>query len=137
MPRFKTVASLIKYYKPVSRILLSRQVGMAIIYLSSQLLERINLPTHQLGRAALSRLYRCADLCGISACKVYPSIMLPLPIVSFYLTFSPSPDPLHKVERESSYFLWHCLSPTNRGPALHRYIALRCPDFPTQLTLNR
>ena len=29
-----------------------------------------------------------------------------------------------------SYFLWHCLSPTRRGPAVHRYITLRCPDFP-------
>ena len=40
-------------------------------------------------------------LCGISACKVYPPIMLPLPTVSSYLTFSPFHPPLlHLWRRE-------------------------------------
>ena len=65
---------------------------MVIIYLYRQLLAGINLPTHQryplqdIGRAALN-----ADLCGISACKVYPRMMLPAPAVSSYLTFSSFP----------------------------------------------
>jgi hypothetical protein len=42
-----------------------------------------------------------ADLCGISACKVYPLLMLPSTAVSSYLTFSPSPRPSPK-EREKA-----------------------------------
>lgn len=32
---------------------------------------------------------------------------------------------------KGSYFLWHLLSPVTRCPAIHRCIALCCPDFPT------
>jgi len=40
-------------------------------------------------------------LCGISACKVYPLLMLPSKAVGSYPAFSPLP--------EGGYFLWHCL----------------------------
>ena len=35
-------------------------------------------------------------------------------------------------EREGSYFLWHCLFAgfETSDPAIHRCIALCCPDFP-------
>ena len=39
--------------------------------------------------SASNEQFSNADLCGISACKVCPQIMLPLNAVSFYLTFSP------------------------------------------------
>ena len=67
------------------------------------------------------------DLHGISACKVYPRHTLLYEAVGFYPTFSPSPL-LH-----GSYFLWHCLyheAHATMTPALNRYIALCCPDFP-------
>jgi len=73
----------------------------------------INLPTlyriHlavKFGRAALTD-----SLCGISACKVYPRIMLPLQAVSSYLTFSP----LSRHYCRDSYFLWHFLFPVLPG----------------------
>jgi hypothetical protein len=49
---FNVQCSIIKSYKPVSRIL-----SWAIIYLSRQLLTGINLPTLYLGRATLKRYY--------------------------------------------------------------------------------
>jgi hypothetical protein len=65
---------------------------------------------------------------GISAHKVYPQAVLPLPTVSSYLTFSPFPS----TGADGSYFLWHSLVPASDGqPAVSRYVALCCPDFPT------
>src|SRR5436190_16524793 len=71
-------------------------------------------------------------LCGISACKVYPQIMLPSLAVSSYLTFSTSPLPSPQVEREKQLFsVALSVAPFSpRHPALHRCIALCCPDFP-------
>ena len=70
-------------------------------------------------------------ICGISACKVYPPMMLPSKAVSFYLTFSPSPQPSPQVEREQAViFCGTICSRLRRDPALHRCIALYCPDFP-------
>src|SRR5258706_14284308 len=44
--------------------------------------------------------HRSDTIRGISACKVYPRIMLPLQAVSSYLTFSPFHPPLlHLVEK--------------------------------------
>lgn len=64
---------------------------------------------------------------GITAPKVYPYRMLPNGTVSFYLTFSP----FLRTCILSSYFLWHFLSPAMSGrPAINRWVALRCPDFP-------
>jgi hypothetical protein len=79
---------------------------------------------------------RNVDLCGISACKVYPQIMLPLNAVSSYLTFSTSPQPSPQMEREKAVIFCGtvcCLTFIVKHPAVHRCIALRCPDFPTQL----
>jgi len=91
----------------------------------------------------LSDNYRNVDLCGISACKVYPPAMLPLPAVSFYLTFSTSPRPSPK-EREKAVifcgticFAVICVSTNHPNPALHRCIALCCPDFPPHFTMKR
>ena len=47
-------------------------------------------------------------ICGISACKVYPLLMLPSIAVGSYPTFSPLPG--------GSYFLWHCLFPPLARP---------------------
>ncbi len=69
-----------------------------------------------------------ASIRGITAPKVYPQTLSPTPAVSSYLTFSPSPR-----LRRGSYFLWHCLSVRSHVPALHRWGALRCPDFPSRL----
>jgi len=77
-----------KHCKPISRILF-----YAIIYLSRKLPIGINLPTlyrvhfsAELKRAALNDTIR-----GISACKVYPLLMLPSKAVGFYSTFSSLP----------------------------------------------
>jgi hypothetical protein len=52
-------------------------------------------------RPASNEPFFKADLCGISACKVYPLLMLPSMAVSSYLTFSTSPKPSPK-EREKA-----------------------------------
>ena len=66
---------------------------------------------------------------GISACKVYPPGQLLDRDVGSYPTFSPFPTgcPI------GSHFLWHWLFPFSRNPAVHRCMALCCPDFPTPL----
>ena len=73
---------------------------------------------------------------GISAPKVYPSAMLPLQTVGSYPTFSPFPASLPSKggRKTSSYFLWHCLFPVARNPAINRWVALSCPDFPPRLS---
>jgi len=67
-------------------------------------------------------------ICGISACKVYPQMMLPSKAVGSYPTFSPLPSVA--LAKEGSYFLWHYLFLISQDPAIHRCIALCCPDFP-------
>ncbi len=62
---------------------------------------------------------------GLSTHKVYPPGRSPCPAVSSYLTFSP----LSRLGRDG-YFLWHCLSPRERGLPVRKYGALCCPDFP-------
>jgi hypothetical protein len=66
---------------------------MVIIYLSSTLLlGSICLPISFSSITGTSGEQPSnADLCGISACKVYPFRQLPAGTVSSYLTFSPSP----------------------------------------------
>jgi hypothetical protein len=70
---------------------------------------------------------------GISACKVYPLMMSPSKAVGFYPTFSSFPR-----QSRGSYFLWHSLLLQHtlqhrlKYPALHRYNALCCPDFPSR-----
>ena len=67
---------------------------MAIIYLFRQLPGGIHLPTlfpvpalqPVPGRAALE-----GTICGISACKVYPRLVLPPKAVGSYPTFSSLP----------------------------------------------
>jgi len=49
----------------------------------------INLPTRYRVRQDLSEQLSNDTLCGISACKVYPRVMLPLQAVGSYPTFSP------------------------------------------------
>ena len=87
---------LISYYRPVSRILFLIQselsIKTVIIYLSSTLLPgSICLPISVDSVTRISGEQPSdADLCGISACKVYPAAGLPQQPVSSYLTFSPS-----------------------------------------------
>ena len=107
---------VISYYKPVSRILFPAlcclRAEMVIIYLSSTLLlGSICLPISVSSVARTSdEQPSYADLCGISACKVYPFRQSPAGTVSSYLTFSPLP----RLCSRDSYFLWHCLLPTLR-----------------------
>jgi hypothetical protein len=103
---------------------------------------RMYLPTHQY-RRQLRRLEASRfipDLCGISACKVYPNPALLRQAVSSYLTFSPLPAEAlakavcpHQSISVGSYSLWHYLFPINRDPDVIGCIALCCPDFPTQM----
>src|SRR5690606_7610853 len=75
----------------------------------------------RIGRAALNDPIR-----GISACKVYPLPELPPTVVSSYLTFSPLP--------AKGWLLFSVALSVPRlreDPAVHRCIALCCPDFPT------
>jgi len=64
---------------------------MVIIYLPRWLPTGINLPTHQHRTSSPYLPKQNADLCGISACKVYPLMILLPQAVSSYLTFSTSP----------------------------------------------
>jgi hypothetical protein len=106
-----------KNYKPVSRILFPMPIIIgtgAIIYLSRQLPAGINLPTLQCSRPGTrsGEQPSTIGLCGISACKVYPPVMLPLQAVSSYLTFSPLLPVSSRLRRDETgcgYFLWHYL----------------------------
>ena len=118
----------------------------AIIYLRCSLLTTcfcLPIPKHQLMMVNEQLTLFCCwikiqqwpirDLCGISACKVYPQIMLPLNAVSSYLTFSSSPFPSTRGEREKAVIFcgtFSSLTFTVREPAVNRCIALSCPDFP-------
>jgi hypothetical protein len=53
-------------------------------------------------------------ICGISACKVYPPVLLPVQAVSSYLTFSPLLPVPPSGETGRGNFLWHCLFPRHR-----------------------
>ncbi len=54
-----------------------------------------------------------APVCGISAPKVYPQLLLPAIAVRAYRTFSPLPRfqplPLQEEGGRGGNFLWHCL----------------------------
>jgi len=127
---------------------------MVIIYLFRNLRTGIHLPTLQPFLFSTQETKRAASwvgIRGISACKVYPPIQSPALTVSSYLTFSPSPsgmlcsmakrhpDNPATSAREGSNFLWHFLFPfqRKRNPAIHRYTALCCPDFPPLLAKKR
>ena len=82
------------------------------------------LPRGNIGRAALDHRYTWHfSMQGLPAPAVTCRRRGLLPHV-FNLTARLAPG--------GSYFLWHCLLPRfNTGhPAVHRYIALCCPDFP-------
>jgi hypothetical protein len=98
MPRRSTVARL-KNYKPISRILLLRfarndeQIKWLPFicpdgYPSGSICLPCTLPNQG---PNLSEQLSKSTIRGISACKVYPRIMLPLQAVSSYLTFSSLP----------------------------------------------
>jgi len=82
-------------YKPVSRILFLRanescyHLSVPVITHRDQSAYPVPHPKPEFERAALSGTIR-----GISACKVYPPMMLPSKAVSSYLTFSPFHVPL-------------------------------------------
>jgi hypothetical protein len=95
------------------------------------------LPRGNIGRAALDRRYTWHfSMQGLPAPAVTRRRRGLLPHV-FILTlpFAPPPprtSPLRRDKREGkgSYFLWHWLWMLSHPPALNRYIALCCPDFP-------
>ena len=97
----------------------------AIIYLSRQLLAGINLPTLYLGRAAFKRYYTWhfsmqglpANDVTIKSCELLPHI--------FILTV------FVKTQTLAVIFCGTICSRQRRDPAIHRCIALYCPDFPT------
>ena len=67
-------------------------------------------------------------LFGLSTRKVCHASFVAIGAVGSYPAFSPFP-----CRSESGgvvCFLWHCLSPTNRGLPVRKYDALCCPDFP-------
>ena len=102
---------------------------MVIIYLSRPLRNGIHLPTlhpEGTGVPCLNEPLSTDGIRGISACKVYPLPQLLTGAVSSYLTFSP----LSGTFIPDGNFLWHSLFPFYRDPAIHRCIALCCPDFP-------
>ena len=111
-------------YQPVSRILF-----YAIIYLGPSLLPgSFCLPSGVafagIGRAALDHRYTWHfSMQGLPATIVTNRSRELLPHV-FTLT-----------TKCGSNFLWHCLLPRFEAehPAVHRYIALCCPDFPSRL----
>ena len=123
-----------KNYQPVSRILFPRWCGRSSFIWSLHYCRGSScLPSGAAPCGASGGPPSIAGIRGISACKVYPPRQLPAGAVGSYPTFSTSP-PLpaasRPARREGSYFLWHYLWTRERPPALNRYIALRCPDFP-------
>ena len=128
----------VKNYKPVSRILsclpkpkrrqvLGYHLSVPLITYRDQAAYPVPcLPQGRLGRAALKRYYMWhfsmqglpANDVTIKGCELLPHIFTftPCGVVIFCGTISPR---------------------LRRGPAIHRCIALCCPDFPTQFALNR
>jgi hypothetical protein len=77
-----------------------------------------------IGRAALWRSYTWHfSTQGLPAAPVARSNRGLLPHI-FTLTYCAS--------TKGGYFLWHCLVPFKRKPAVSRCVALCCPDFPTR-----
>src|SRR5580658_1313055 len=132
--RFRPV-SVRKNYQPVSRILSPRRYALridpraVIIYLAPELLQSSSCLPSGIGRAALDRRYTWHfSMQGLPAPAVTRRRRGLLPHV-FNLTARLAPG--------GSYFLWHYLWTRTRicrrathPPALNRYIALCCPDFP-------
>ena len=88
----------IKILSAISRILFCRNIitTKAVIYLAATLLlQSCCLPSTahccQCSKRAACLLFSTSGICGITACKVYPSRRLPSRTVSSYLTFSPLP----------------------------------------------
>ena len=100
----------IKILSAISRILFCRNIitTKAVIYLAATLLlQSCCLPSTahccQCSKRAACLLFTTSGICGITACKVYPSRTLPSRTVSSYLTFSPLP----LCMQNGGYFLWH------------------------------
>jgi hypothetical protein len=114
-----------------------------IIYLAPALLQGSScLPSgvasfRCFGRAALDRRYTWHfSMQGLPAPAVTRRRRGLLPHV-FILTLPFAPPPpwakpprRDRQEGKGSYFLWHWLWMLSHPPALNRYIALCCPDFP-------
>lgn len=113
-----------KYYKLVSRILFLNY------HLSgTEVTFGLLLPTLQRSRFwQESGEQPSADgIHGITAYKVYPGLLLPAIPVGSYPTFSPLSSQVNLWGRLFSVAL---SVPAMQDPAIHRCIALCCPDFP-------
>ena len=113
-----------KSYQPVSRILFPRERAV-IIYLAPVLLQGSScLPSG----AALFRRHR--------ASRPRSPVYVAFQHARFTRAGSYPPAPwaltprFHPHLSRGSYFLWHLLWMFAHPPALNRYIALCCPDFP-------
>jgi hypothetical protein len=116
----------------------------AIIYLVQPLLTgSFCLPTQRILCRHSDEPSFNAGIHGISACKVYPPRQSPARAVGSYPTFSPSPSrlpgtnpPMPRLRRTKAVIFCGtvCSHPPDKSgkqdPAVHRYIALCCPDFP-------
>ena len=79
----------LRSYKPVSRILFP-SVNSGRYHLSVPIITHRDQSAYPPTRlSASNEQFSRVGLCGISACKVCPQIMLLLNAVSSYLTFSP------------------------------------------------
>ncbi|MEN9699973.1 MAG: hypothetical protein RLZZ301_1171 [Bacteroidota bacterium] len=113
-------------HKPGSVPIAARSLGA--YHLSSTLLtQRVNQPTLQVRRAALSA-EACPGIFGLSARKVYLALHITEQAVSSYLTFSPFPRQAEVVSLSAALSVIHNFC---RGLLpVRKYDALCCPDFP-------
>ena len=126
----------LKIYQPVSRILYPGKPGWSsFIWLQHYCYNLAAYPP------ASDEPPSIAGICGITAHKVYPISALLQKPVSSYLTFSTLLPSCHSLaaicQERSGNFLWPFLFPVNRKPALNRYVALCCPDFPHPVNRER
>ena len=113
-----------KNYQPVSRILFPRWCGRS---------------------SFIWPLHYCRDLAAYPPAQPLAEHRAGRPQSPVYVAFQHArftrpgsylPEPWALTPRfqphllRGSYFLWHYLWTRERPPALNRYIALRCPDFP-------
>jgi len=110
-------------------------LSRAIIYLSRKLPTGLKLPTLQwpandgVGRAALNHWYMWHfSMQGLPPCNVTITSRELLPHVFTLTACFRSAEGGPKTGRGN--FLWHCLLSNSGYPAIHRCIALCCPDFP-------
>ncbi len=123
----------LNYYKPVSRILFLKYTRWLSFILPQHYCCDLAAYPSASGEQPSN-----ADIRGITVHKVYPKVLLPIPFVSSYLTFSPlHPFLLSSYEESWAEVIFcgtFCFRSfdklRSRNPAVNRCVALYCPDFP-------